>query len=127
MASRVVVTSDSGREPLALAVTWCVWLYFSFVFGLWLLLLFGGDHWWLPTVILFGPRWLSALPLLVLMPAVLLTRRRLRWALSATAIVIVGPLMGFCFPWARLVATSGPSLRILTCNVKGKCGVQSRR
>lgn len=109
------------QPALTSAFVGIVWLYVSFVFGLWLLLLLGGDRWWFPTVILFGPRWFSALPLLLLMPAVLLTRRRLLWALFAAAIVIVGPLMGFCFPWARLVATSGPSLRVLTCNVKGKC------
>ena len=58
------------RDYLALAVPWCVWFYVVAVFVVWLLLLFGGDRWWFPTLILFGPRWLSALPLLVLAPLV---------------------------------------------------------
>ena len=46
---------------------------------------------------------------------------RLLWVLGATAIVVVVPVMGFCFPWGRLAAANGPTLRVLTCNVKGRC------
>ena len=83
---------------------------------------FGGDRWWFATVILFGPRWLCAVPLVVLLvPAAWLIRRRSLWVLGVTAIVVVGPVMGFCIPWARLAAADGPSFRVLTCNVKGRC------
>ena len=33
----------------------------------------------------------------------------------------MGPIMGLCLPWARLVGPSGPTIRVLTCNVKGRC------
>ena len=35
-----------------------VWLYFTLVLAVWLLLRLGGDRWWLATLMLFGPRWL---------------------------------------------------------------------
>jgi endonuclease/exonuclease/phosphatase (EEP) superfamily protein YafD len=98
-----------------------VWLYLAFMFAVWLLLGFGGDRWWLATVMLFGPRWLYGLPLALLVPAAAIWRRRLLWLLAAGAIVVVGPIMGFCLPWARLVAPHEPTLRVLTCNVKGRC------
>ena len=89
--------------------------------AVWLLLRFGGDRWWFATVILFGPRWLCALPLAMLVPAAAIIRRRLLSVLAATAIMVFGPVMGFCIPRARLTTADGPSLRVLTCNVKGKC------
>ncbi len=98
----------------------CTWLYVVAVVIVWLLLRFAGDRWWFATVIMFGPRWLCAVPLLGLVPAAMLWRRRMLWALGAAAILVVGPIMGLCIPWARLAAADGPSLRVLTCNVKGK-------
>ncbi len=102
-------------------VATCVWGYLAAVLAVWLLLRLGGDRWWFSTVILFGPRWLCALPLAVLVPAAGLLRRHLLWVLGAAAIVVFVPVMGFCFPWARFGAGPGLSLRMLTCNVKGHC------
>ena len=48
-----------------------VWLYAAMLAAVWLLLDFGGDRWWLATVMLFGPRWVYGLPL-----ALLVRRRR---------------------------------------------------
>ncbi len=117
----VAPKSPEPRHWFARAVSACTWLYVAAVLAVWLLLWVGGDRWWFATLMLFGPRWLYGLPLLVLAPAAMLTRRRLLWALGAATVVVVGPLMGFCVPWARLAVPSGPSLRVLTCNVKGKC------
>ena len=96
-----------------------MWLYLAGVLALWLLLRVGGDRWWFPTLILFGPRWLCVLPLAVLLPVAALIRRRMLWVLSTAALVAFGPVMGFQFPWARMVAVPGPYIRVLTCNVKG--------
>ncbi len=109
------------RRWPARAVAVCTWSYAAAVLVVWLLLRLGGDRWWFATVILFGPRWLCAVPLVALAPAAGLLRRRLLWVLGAAAVVAFGPVMGFCIPWARLTAAGGPSLRVLTCNVKGKC------
>jgi vancomycin resistance protein VanJ len=103
------------------AVAVCIWLYVAALLAVWLLLWFAGDRWWFATVILFGPRWVCALPLVVLAPAAGLVQRRLLWALAGAAIMVVGPIMGFCIPWARLKTADGPTLRVLTCNLKGRC------
>jgi vancomycin resistance protein VanJ len=110
-----------GRRWPSTTVAVCVWLYLAAVLAVWLLLRLAGDRWWFATVILFGPRWLCALPLAVLAPAAVLFQRRLLWVLATAAIVVFVPVMGLCIPWARLAAGDGPSLRVLTCNVKGQC------
>jgi endonuclease/exonuclease/phosphatase (EEP) superfamily protein YafD len=46
-------------------------------------------------------------------------RRRSLWPLIAAAIVTLVPLAGFTIPWARLLAHGSPTVRVLTCNVKG--------
>ena len=112
------LNGGAGRSGLWRSARGFIW---PACLAVWLLLRVGGDRWWFPTVILFGPRWLCALPLAVLAPAAGLIRRRLLWVLGAAAMVVFGPVMGFCFPWARLAAAPGPSLRVLTCNVKGHC------
>ena len=103
------------------AVQGCVWLYVLMVLAVWFLIRFGGDRWWLATVMLFGPRWVYGLPLLLLGPAAALRRRRLLLPLGASAIVLVGPIAGLCLPVGQLLAPAGPAIRVLTCNVKGRC------
>ena len=94
--------SIERRRWPSTAVAVCTWLYVAAVLVVWLLLRFAGDRWWFATVMLFGPRWLCAVPLAALVPAAALFRRRMLWVLGATAIVVVGPIMGLCLPWARL-------------------------
>ena len=48
-------------------------------------------------------------------------RRRMLLPLAAAALLVFGPLMGFCLSWARLAAPSRPAIRVLTCNLKGHC------
>jgi len=81
----------------------------------------GGDRWWFSTLILFGPRWLCALPLALLGPLAGLMRRRMLAPLAAAPLLVFGPIMGFCLPWARLATPGRSAIRVLTCNVKGHC------
>jgi endonuclease/exonuclease/phosphatase (EEP) superfamily protein YafD len=97
------------------------WVYLGLLIAAWAVIHFCGDSWWLPTMILFGPRWCFALPFAAFVPFALLKRRRLLGLLAVEAVIVFGPLMGFCFSWGRFEAAEGPSLRVLTCNVKGKC------
>lgn len=95
------------------------WLYLAAALGLWLLLQWA-DLFWPASLFLFAPRWLCMLPLLVLVPAVLLLRRkRLLVPLGLTAVVIAGPVTGLCVPWRTLLSAdpSGMRLRVLTCNL----------
>src|SRR5271165_2647241 len=66
-------------------ITACTWLYVAAVAAVWLLLRLGGDRWWFSTLILFGPRWFLALPLVPLGLLAALARRRLLVPLTAAA------------------------------------------
>jgi endonuclease/exonuclease/phosphatase family metal-dependent hydrolase len=98
-----------------------IWGYVAALLAVWVVLYFYGDSWWLATIVLFGPRWVCGLPLLLLLPLAAVWRRRLLWPLSAGAVIVIWPIMGLCLPWARLTGTSGPTIRLLTCNLKGRC------
>ena len=80
------------------------------------------DAWWLATVALFGPRWVWAVPLVVLVPLALLRRRLLLLPLAAAAVVVLWPVMGLRVSPG---GTSHPqsaaegSLRFMTYNVGG--------
>ncbi len=65
----------------------------------------GGDRWWIPTVLMFGPKWVYALPLPVLFVWMSLARTRWwDWGLLAAAVAIVlFPLMNLCVPWRTLL------------------------
>jgi endonuclease/exonuclease/phosphatase (EEP) superfamily protein YafD len=97
----------------------CSWSYLALALGLWALLQ-AADLWWPASLLMFAPRGLFALPLLLLLPAAWLLRRRpLLVPLSLAGVVIAGPVMGLCIPWRPLLSPepSGLRLRVLTCNL----------
>jgi vancomycin resistance protein VanJ len=65
-------------------VTAACWTYPSALLGLWLLMYAGGDRWWVATVLMYSPRWIWGLPLLLALPWVAL-RRDWRTGLPVTA------------------------------------------
>jgi vancomycin resistance protein VanJ len=97
-------------------------LYLAVVLGLWALLAAAADRWWLGTVILFSPRWIWGLPLVILVPAALWRQRRSLWLLVPAALIVTGPLMGLCLSWQATAdeAPAGRKLRVLSCNVHYK-------
>jgi endonuclease/exonuclease/phosphatase (EEP) superfamily protein YafD len=107
----------SGRWRACITAT--AWCYVAGVFLTWLLIVWGGDRWWLATVVLFGPRWLYVLPLVVLLPLVLVAERRLMPVLILAAVVCLGPIAQWQVPRrCPGISTGRPSLRVLTCNVE---------
>lgn len=89
--------------------------YAASIVALWLWMYLAGDRSPLATLFLFGPRWLCALPLAVLVPAAAIWHRRMLWLLAVTGVLILGPILGFEF---HIAGTRGPpALRVLTCNV----------
>jgi hypothetical protein len=92
------------------------WLALGFVLAGWLAL-GAGDAWGPSTFIMFGPRWLLAVPALVVLPAAL-TCWRLLWPIGSALFPVAGPLMGFNLPWDRLRSSpeGGLRMRVLTCN-----------
>ncbi len=110
-----------GRRFLTGFLWLCSGAYLAVVLGLWALLQWA-DLWWPATVFLFAPRWLCALPLVVLLPAAGLVRRpRLLVPLGLAAVVVAGPVTGLCVPWRALLSAepAGPRLRVMTCNLHG--------
>lgn len=100
----------AARIVAALAVVYAV-----AIVAVWLWMYWQGDRSWLATLFLFGPRWICALPLLVLVPVVAIWNRRAWWLLAIAGLLILVPIMGF--RW-HLGDTSGQvALRVLTCNV----------
>src|SRR5207245_2307547 len=93
-----------GRRTLARLVGRCAWLYAAVVLGLCILLHAGADRWWPATLVMFGPRWVWALPLGILFPAVVIVHPRLVWLPLISLVLIVGPLMDFCVPWQTFVS-----------------------
>lgn len=95
------------------------WGYLFSVVVLLLFIFFAGDRWWPATLILFGPRWFAALPLLVLIPLAVFKNIRLLFPLLAAAAIVFGPFMGLCLPAYNSCPMSGPVFRVLTCNIQG--------
>lgn len=96
----------------------CSWLALLLVLAAWAVVYFG-DVWWPATLLLFGPRWLLAIPLPPLLLAAAVWRRRSLPVLLLALLVVLGPVMGFNVPW-RAAASAGPArlrLRVLTCNI----------
>lgn len=115
------VVRRSARLHLV-AVTACralVWLYLGAIVLAWLSLRFGGDRWWWATLLLFGPRWLLALPHALLAPAAAFLRPRLLWPLAGSASFLCFAVLGMCVPWSALLDSEpGQStLKVVTYNV----------
>jgi len=76
------------------------------------------DDWWVATILAFAPRWVCAVPMVVLLPATL-CRRRQSLLVILLAGIVAWPIMGFNVPWSRLFASGphGTPFRVMTCNM----------
>jgi endonuclease/exonuclease/phosphatase (EEP) superfamily protein YafD len=81
--------------------------------------LYAGDLWWPATLLLFAPRWMLALPVVILAPASAVWRPSSLVPLFAGLIVVVGPVMGFNIPWRPVLGETptGHHFRIFVCNL----------
>lgn len=104
------------RMPYRL-ILWASWCYLALVVLLWLAIIIGGDRWWLATVILFSPRWIFSLPLVMLLPLAAWRNRKSLFPLLISALILFGPFMGMNLPWRKGDASGRTVLRILTCNL----------
>jgi endonuclease/exonuclease/phosphatase (EEP) superfamily protein YafD len=116
------IGSTRFRRAIAIAS----WLSVLIVLAAWAAI-HAGDLWWPATLLLFGPRWLWALPLIPLLLAATLWRRRSLPVLLFALLLVLGPLMGFHIPW-RSALPAAPSrlrLRVLTYNTHYKRPLKS--
>jgi vancomycin resistance protein VanJ len=106
-------SSRAGR-----LTAWACSGYLFLVLAVWVAVYFSGDRWWLATLILFGPRWFLALPLIILVPLALWKNRLQLITLLIGALIVFGPFMGFCLPLRGVWSNTGPALKVLTCNLQ---------
>ena len=122
--TKVELETDSNcpwkaeARRILLRPTWTLWLYAVCLAAVWLAIYFGGDRWWLPTVMMFGPKWVYGLPLpvLVVWTAIARAGRRPWLLLAASGGLVLFPIAGFCLPWRALAVTQSSELCVLTCN-----------
>jgi vancomycin resistance protein VanJ len=105
----------------------CAGVYFWAIVGVWALIEIGGDGWWVGTAVMFAPKWVWLLPLILLVPAAALFHRKSLVALTISAVVILFPMGRFCVPWRMaLPSQEGGSaqlplkLRVVTLNADHK-------
>lgn len=85
-----------------------------------------GDRWWPATLLLFGPRWLAAAPLILLIPAAYFARRAVLWPLLLSVGILLGPVLGFTLPLRAHAKSDGARLRVLTCNLSASDAAAER-
>src|SRR4051794_12516831 len=81
--------AGARRPRLGRAVAVACVMYAAFVLTLWMLLRFAGDRWWPATLLMYGPRWVWATPLLLLVPCAAVFRRRAVWVPLALSVAVV--------------------------------------
>lgn len=99
--------------------------YLAAVVLVWALLRFYADVWWPATLLLYGPRWVCAVPLVGLVPLALWRDRRLLAPLGVAALVLLFPILGYRVALPRgaaspAVAPGAPPprhVRVMTYNV----------
>jgi vancomycin resistance protein VanJ len=93
------------------------------LFGVWLMLAFIGERWWMAGVALYLPLVGFAIPLPPLVLALALARR---WKLLilqvASLLLLLFPIMGLTLSWPRSAPASGRTLRVLSYNVNSGHG-----
>jgi vancomycin resistance protein VanJ len=118
-----MVTAESTSKRILVVGTW------AYAAGV-LLLAFGlwqwADRWWLMTVVLFGPRWLIVLPLLVLLPMAFKLNKRMMIPLLVTAVVALGPIMGFRIGVRRWFGSPPDSLTLRVATFNAASGATLR-
>lgn len=76
------------------------------------------DQWWPATVLLFSPRWVLALPMLLMIPLAAVFHRKSLIPLGLGGTVLAFPLLGYCFSTAGISKErSVDALRVMSCNV----------
>ena len=100
---------------------WALWLYLALLVTVCLAIYWGGDRWWLSTIMMFGPKWIyvAPLPILVIWLAVARASRREWLTLLVVTCVLLFPTMRLCLPWRTLVVSRRADIRLLTWNTGG--------
>jgi vancomycin resistance protein VanJ len=111
---------NAGWRRITAAFTAVCWAYPAVLLGIWILMFFAADRWWVATVLLYSPRWVWGLGLvpMVAWAAVRGGRKRI-WAVAAAAFVWLFLLMRLTvsLPAGGNAAPGEYDLRIVTLNL----------
>jgi vancomycin resistance protein VanJ len=111
------------RHVSTLGERWLVrasWTYAGIVLLVLALIQWRSDYWWPATLLLFMPRGVFLLPIVLLAAWAGWTPKKKMWALhGATALVVLVPLMGLSLPFGQLTTFNLPGTRVkmMTFNV----------
>lgn len=101
-------------------LAFCAWTYLAGTLAALALMHLTGDRWWPGTLLLFGPRWMLALPLIPLLPLALWRIPRLLLPIVLGGLITLGPFMGFRCSLTTPERVGKGVIRVLTCNIGGK-------
>jgi vancomycin resistance protein VanJ len=128
-------TGHPVRRAIALLFTgWIAalsWCYLLAVCATWAMLMVASERLLPATLLAYGPRWIVAFPLLLLLPLALFVARRALVPLGLAVLVVLGPIMGGRLS-ARTLATGLPpapragTMRVMTLNSLGGEAVAAR-
>ncbi|MEX2139934.1 MAG: endonuclease/exonuclease/phosphatase family protein [Pirellulales bacterium] len=106
---------------LRLAISVLAWTYAGTVLFLVSVFQLLPNDAWLPTVLLYAPRWVWAIPGLLLLTPAVFQMRKLVLPLVMSVLLVVWLVMGFSLPWRMLLVDSDETgrLRVLSCNCGG--------
>jgi endonuclease/exonuclease/phosphatase family metal-dependent hydrolase len=101
-------------------VAWLSWMNLAAVVGAFVLLCVVSERWWVSAALTYLPRAPYLIPAGVLLVAALVIRRGVAWVNLLSLIIVAGPLMGLSVPTnsSQAATASGPTLRVLSCNVQ---------
>jgi vancomycin resistance protein VanJ len=115
-----VLIATNGRRGRWVSVL--SWFYAALVLLALGLIRCGGGQWWGAIALLFVPRWLFLAPLAILAFLSLWSRNLRGWVVQgASALVVLGPLMGLNTPIRHLIdppsVGASPPLRVVSYNL----------
>src|SRR3954471_17308893 len=106
------------RRPFLTRPTfWASIFYLLSLLAVALMLWQYADRWWPATVILFAPRWVMTLPMLLLVPLAAIYSRKSLIVLTAATALLVWPIMGLRYSTDHATDNKTAFLRVITCNV----------
>ncbi len=118
------IRSSATRRLLRLTMTLGCITYLAIVLALWVMMVWAGPRFWPATLFLYGPRWVVATPLALLVPFTLWLRpRAILWLILAAPVLLV-PVLGARVPYQTWVKPRGVgvSYKVMTCNLEGAIG-----
>lgn len=109
---------SNNRLRVVIRLLTCLYLVLLLV--AWFSLRLAGESFWPVTMLLFGPRWLMAVPLVLLVPLAAWFDRAVLPFLAGAAMVVFIPIMGLNLALSNPARPAdGTTLRVLSYNIHG--------